>query len=547
MSSQPVSSDSAGGKGEGYANNRVATSSSATLGALDERNSPADDPAGPSGNEDSSRVLENNDVEEVGINVDFTGAWDGRPKKWPIVADYDLAPHEGKQITSSFHSGPPLKELNRGLGLVKVAKDADYFKIAVCRMTERACHGWEGYALDFFYAYSTLFKDLKVVILEAGRPSFYFPNGQPKFPFYWTDRPKKVVSWPKSRMTPNELDLIRQLNYLTKMDKGASSTFARIMASKQTELKKSVPPTQPPPPNLEAQTTALTRPTIVAIKKVVEAIHIFSDLTQKKKKNKRKAARELSVSSKRSRRALPNSAPLSGPVDPSLWVAKHIDFDLFIEEKGFVKGMTEEEASNMAFDLAARSTMCVAYAVEKKATTSIEIQALQEKYDKAMKSNKDLTLRLAEVEKMPEDDKNKANTLLVESRSFHPKLQRSNDDLKLDLLRFTEKGKELIAERDNLLSKWDSLRDNVQKLEDENKFLGEEVINEHVLDFEKAFSQCNLLYHVPLDDSRFNVMKMIVNGELVPIPVPETLAPTVEATQPPLVIEVIVEIDGANA
>ncbi|WVZ06446.1 hypothetical protein V8G54_019792 [Vigna mungo] len=409
--------------------------------------------------------------------------------------------------------------------------DASHFKIVVCQMTERACHGRERYASDFFYAYSTLLKDLKfqmgvlrelnvaptqlhpdgcafmgvhgylhdpcslshswrkqtafykdfkgnfvkVVPLEAECPSFYFSDGQPKFPFYWTDCLKRVVSWAKSKMTTKELNLISQLSqlplksssrrlisflnnknlhnnvfdYLTGMDPAKSSTFACMFTLKRGDLKKkfgegtsSRASITPSPPKPTVQTTASARSATAAVKKVVEAIHISSDPTKKKKKNKRKVAREPSVSSKRSRRALHDGPPLSGLFDLSLWVAKRIHFDLFTKKKGFVKGMTEEEASNMAFELAARSAMCMAfelaaqspmcmaYAAEKKETTSTELQALQEKYDEAVKSNKELTLRLAKVEKMAEDDKNKANTLLAESCSlltafYSPKTEQS--------------------------------------------------------------------------------------------------------------------------
>lgn len=64
-----------------------------------------------------------------------------------------------------------------------------------------------------------------------------------------------------------------------------------------------------------------------------------------------------------------------------------------------MKGMSKEEASNMAFELAVRSIMCMAYAFKKKAYTFAELQALKEKFNEAVKSNKELTLRLAEVEK----------------------------------------------------------------------------------------------------------------------------------------------------
>lgn len=57
------------------------TSPSSTSGVANERNPPISDQAGPSGSEGSSRILEDSGVaEEVGINVDFARAWDGKTK-----------------------------------------------------------------------------------------------------------------------------------------------------------------------------------------------------------------------------------------------------------------------------------------------------------------------------------------------------------------------------------------------------------------------------------------------------------------------------------
>lgn len=52
---------------------------------------------------------------------------------------------------------------------------------------------------QLFILFNTSYKDfkgnfVKVVPLEAMRQSFNFPDGQPKFPFYWTDNPKRVIS-----------------------------------------------------------------------------------------------------------------------------------------------------------------------------------------------------------------------------------------------------------------------------------------------------------------------------------------------------------------
>ncbi|WVY92891.1 hypothetical protein V8G54_031979 [Vigna mungo] len=129
--SSPSAFESVGREGQGYADNDVATSSYSTLGADDERNPLVGSQVGPTGSEDSLRILEDSEDEEVGINVDFVGEWDGRCKNWPIVAGYDWVPHEVKLYASSFCTGRSIKELLSRISLVKATVDADYFKIAV--------------------------------------------------------------------------------------------------------------------------------------------------------------------------------------------------------------------------------------------------------------------------------------------------------------------------------------------------------------------------------------------------------------------------------
>lgn len=133
--------------------------------------------------------------------------------------------------------------------------------------------------------------------------------------------------------------------------------------------------------------------------------------------------------------------------------------------------MTESEASNMAFELVTRSTMCMAYTVEKKTSASTKLQTLQAKYDEAMKSNKELTLRLTEVEKIAMDDKAKANTLLAKARASHRRLQWSHDGLELDLQHSINKIRELVIEQYNLLAERNTLNNKVLQLENDNKLL----------------------------------------------------------------------------
>lgn len=72
---------------------------------------------------------------------------------------------------------------------------------------------------QLFTLFNTSYKDFKtnffkVAIKDSGRSSFYLDDGQPKFPFYWIKDPKKIISWAKTDMTPDELDAISQLDQL---------------------------------------------------------------------------------------------------------------------------------------------------------------------------------------------------------------------------------------------------------------------------------------------------------------------------------------------
>ncbi|KOM47816.1 hypothetical protein LR48_Vigan07g152000 [Vigna angularis] len=350
----------------------------------------------------------------------------------------------------------------------------------------------------------------KVVPTETGQQSFYFPTGEAKFPFYWTRDPRKVLSWPKPQMAPEDLDLINQLcqlppksscraligflgnknlpsnvfDYLSRMDPSKSSTFARLFAQRGGDVRK-------------LGGSSSQAPSTVA----------------KPKKGKRKAARETSVESKRAKRSLLDGPLLPSLLSPNSWVAKHLQFDHFAEDKALVSEMTEEEALNMSLELTARATLCQTYAVHKKASTVTELQALQAKLESTLKANQDLTLRLAETERMADEDKKKASTLLAEGRAAQRRVQRSLDDAQLDLQKATASNTTLTTERDSLL-------DQVTKLEAEVKLLGDEVVNEHVLGFDKALAQCQLLFQVPTDDPHLDVSMMVVDGKLVPIHVP---------------------------
>ncbi|KOM34366.1 hypothetical protein LR48_Vigan02g051600 [Vigna angularis] len=379
-----MSSDLVDKEGKGYADDKVATSSSSS-GVAAGQGAVAVDSAASLDQGNSADLLEDNDVpEEVAIHVDSVGAWDDKPRDWPVVPGYDWAPPDVRQISSSFYHRRPFRELAGKVCLVKVAEDATHFKLVMCKMTKRRAEcgshpaAFERLGVYESVLYRVSYKDFKgnffkVVPLEAGYTSFCFPDERAKFPFYWTNNPKKVISWPKSRMTPEELDLISQLSqlprksssrvlisflnnknlhsnvfdYLTEMDPAKSSTFAHLFAQRGGEIRKTVEGS-----SSRTSTTVAILVTSLPIQK--------TQLPPLVKKGKRKAARESSVSSKRSKRALPDGPPLSRPLSSNSWVTKRIHFDLFAEEKDLVKGMTEDESSNMALELVVRSTMCLA-------------------------------------------------------------------------------------------------------------------------------------------------------------------------------------------
>lgn len=158
--------------------------------------------------------------------------------------------------------------------------------------------------------------------------------------------------------------------------------------------------------------------------------------------------------------------------------------------------------------------------------------------DLPRKTNEDLARRLEEALKTAEDEREKATTTLNKVQNVARLLQRSNDDLKLDLQKASAQNKNLMKERDALAA-------DRKKLADEHKFLGEEVCNERFKGFEQGIAQCHYFFQVPLDYPEYDVMKEVVDGQLVTMSLPNDVGvptpidpSTAEAPQPVAVIKV---------
>ncbi|KOM49245.1 hypothetical protein LR48_Vigan08g007200 [Vigna angularis] len=96
--------------------------------------------------------------------------------------------------------------------------------------------------------------------------------------------------------------------------------------------------------------------------------------------------------------------------------------------------------------------------------------------------------------------------------------------------------KDLQAERDGLSVEW-------AKLIEENKYFAGEVYNDHVNDFYKGIMQCDYFFDVLNDHEGYDIMKMVVDGQLVDLPLPHVKAEEVLSivSEEPQLIEVVVE------
>ncbi|KOM49953.1 hypothetical protein LR48_Vigan08g078000 [Vigna angularis] len=180
--------------------------------------------------EDTARVspIEVNDSSEevteeeivVEIEIDTTREWNGRCVPLVVAPGYGWAPHEVRLYAPSFVTGLSLEELVGRVYILASETDANNIKLIVCKLNEQACHGREQFSSDFFYVYSTLFRDLgvrlpfsdfQIVVLHALNvaPTQLHPNGRASF---------------------QRLCVV--------MDKGTTSAFAMMMAQRKEELKK---------------------------------------------------------------------------------------------------------------------------------------------------------------------------------------------------------------------------------------------------------------------------------------------------------------------
>ncbi|BAT78828.1 hypothetical protein VIGAN_02156800 [Vigna angularis var. angularis] len=232
---------------------------------------------------------------------------------------------------------------------------------------------------------------------------------------------------------------------------------------------------------------------------------------------KRKVVKDKSVcSSKKKKRKVPEGPLMAGPFDSTVHLADRLEYRLDPEENKLLHGMTTGEVVDLAYELNVRSNLCLAYAAgSAKSIIAEELEVARLDLEKAKKSNEDLTRRVEELQKMAEDERQKASVILAKARNAARQLQKVNDDLKSDLQKSAIQITDLTRERDALAA-------TQAKMTVENKALGDDVCNERFRGFEQGIAQCHYFFKVPLDFPDFDIMKDVVNGELIALSLPET-------------------------
>lgn len=134
MSSSSWSTNESGDEGQGYADGVAASSSSSGSSSTS-----------PSGSPDRRGVV----YEDVEFNVDNSRVWTSLIPP-PAVQRYDWAPHEVRNYLPYYNTTKSIRHLLEWVDLLADLRDADQYSLVVCRSNERACHGREGYELDFY-------------------------------------------------------------------------------------------------------------------------------------------------------------------------------------------------------------------------------------------------------------------------------------------------------------------------------------------------------------------------------------------------------------
>lgn len=143
-----------------------------------------------------------------------------------------------------------------------------------------------------------------------------------------------------------------------------------------------------------------------------------------------------------------------------------------------------------------------------KSLMADELETTRKDLEVAQKENIDLSRRLNEALQAAKEDQEKATTSLNQARNTNRQLKQANDDLKLGLQKAFAQYKDLVKERDSLVA-------NRKKLAAENEYLGRVVYDERLTWFEQGIAQCHYFFKTPLDHTGFDILKVLVYGQLV--------------------------------
>ncbi|KOM26347.1 hypothetical protein LR48_Vigan252s005900 [Vigna angularis] len=487
---------------------------------------------------DDREVEETNIVLEIDTSREWT---DSAPP--PPVNGYGWAPHEVGLYAPYYVTSASLEYLANRVSIVSTARDAGSILLTMCRSNERACHGQEGHNTDIFYVYSTLFRDMGIrlpftdfqsSVLRALNvaPTQLHPNRWSYIQAFvvvctalaLTPRSTaflhffRAIPQAKSSMTPKELEIVGILDQLSRKTSSRAlielldsptlcsrvfdifgemeknKAFLLMMSRKEAELKKTGVGTSSRPGR------SLAIPDRPDTSKPPRTVNPTFKITPYSSPSTTPSVVQVN-----------DEASQARPFDSTVHLADRLEYRLNPEEKKLFHRMTTGEAVDLAYELNVRANLCLAYAAgSAKSILAEELESTRLDSAKAQKSNEDLTRRIEKLQKMAEEERQKASATLTQARSTARQLQKVNEELKSDL----EKGATQITD---LTKERDAFAAAQIKLTAENKVVGDEVCNERFRGFEQGIAQCSYFFQVPLDFPDFDIMKDVVDGKLVVI------------------------------
>ncbi|KOM47052.1 hypothetical protein LR48_Vigan07g075600 [Vigna angularis] len=382
-----------------------------------------------------------------------------------------------------------------------------------CRPTAK--RGWvslisePGNALQELYLQSYRgFKNkfFKVSILDSGRRHFFYGEGNPKFPLYWTKEPLKFTSWAEDKMTIEELEALNVLTALPRPFSSrrlvnclehddADSRVFEIMGRKGSGRNW-------------FQAIDNERAEVVISVSADETMAVEEQLLVRKRKGK-VVDTSGAVSKKRKDMVDETARPLPlGVWDPSFTLGHKVDLNLDDSEKKVVENMTEQQIADAMLEMTTRAQMLawhMAYASDR-GMVRVELEKARTQLKELIEAHAECDSKQKRSEQLVRE----AEVLLTEARNDALTFKKERVQVSCELEQAKKAVAALIKERDDWRAETLESKELVEELKGA-------IMIEHTRGFRKALRQVGHLLDVSTEGVEFDVRKDVYEGQLKPL------------------------------